>query len=159
MTDASDAEMLALLQRRASEAAAGHLGHAILEIDRAAGRARAAFETREGFLNPLGSVQGGFLVAMLDEVMVDAALARLGADFAVPTLEIKASFLAPAGAGRIIGEARVLRMGRSIAFIEGELYDEAGAHLVSGSCTVALRAMPGAAGRTRAPGAGGTEPS
>ncbi len=148
MSKISDADMFALLSRRAVEAAAGHLGRELLEIDCAAGRARVAFEAREQFLNPLGMVQGGFLVAMLDEVMVDAALARLGADFVVPTLEIKVSFLRPVQAGRILGEGWVVRSGRSIVFTEGRLLAPDGEPVASASATAVIRPFEGGAGLT-----------
>ncbi len=148
MSKLSDADMLALLSRRAAAAAAGHLGRELGEIDCAAGRARVAFEARAQFLNPLGMVQGGFLVAMLDEVMVDAALARLGADFVIPTLEIKASFLRPAPAGRIVGEGWVVRSGRSIVFTEARLLAPDGEAVATASATAVVRPFEGGAGLT-----------
>ena len=148
MTRGNDAVMLALLRRRASEAAAGHLGHELLAIDSKLGTATAAFQTRDGFLNPFGMVQGGFLVAMLDEVMVDAALARLGTDFAVPTLEMKANFLHPAPPGRLLGEGRVVKSGRSIIFTEGRLFAPDETLVATASGTAIVQAYPGGAGLT-----------
>ncbi|MEC8177992.1 MAG: PaaI family thioesterase, partial [Pseudomonadota bacterium] len=52
-----------------------------------------------------------------------------------PTLEIKVSMLAPARPGRILAVGRVLRRGRSVGFVEGELYDAEGRLLAAGSST------------------------
>ncbi len=146
MSKLTDPEMFEILRHRA--AAGGHLGRELLEIDCAAGRAPVAFEAREQFLNPFGIVQGGFLVAMLDEVMVDAALARLGPDFLIPTLEIKASFLRPAPAGRILGEGWVVRSGRSIVFTEARLLAPDGEPVATASATAVVRPFEGGAGLT-----------
>jgi uncharacterized protein (TIGR00369 family) len=148
MDQAAEPDIQELLSRRSRAAAGGLLGRELLEIDAEAGWARVAFLAQDRFLNPFGMVQGGFLVAMLDEVMVDAALAKLGADFVVPTLEIKASFLRPAPAGRILGEGRVLRRGRAIIFTEGRLQTPDGEAVATASATAVVRAHPGGAGLT-----------
>ena len=134
------------MQRRSSAAVGGHLGHELIEIDRA-GFARARFRAEAAFLNPLGTVQGGILTAMLDEVMVDAALARLGADVVVPTLEIKTSFLRAVEAGPLTGEGRVTRAGRSVVFTEGTLFDADGREVARASATATIRPLPGGAGK------------
>ena len=90
------------------------------------GHVRMEFTASEQFLNPAGVVQGGFITAMLDDTMGPAAVAQLGPGYFAPTLELKVSFLRPVGPGRLIGDGRVVHMGRSIAFLEGSLCDEEG---------------------------------
>jgi uncharacterized protein (TIGR00369 family) len=42
------------------------------------------------------------------------------------TIDMNVSFLAPAKVGPLFGEAKVLQLGKTIAFIEGQLADIAG---------------------------------
>ena len=58
--------------------------------------------------------------------MTMAVFAKQGGLVNLPSLEIKVSFLAPSRAGKFVGKGRVLRGGKSIIFLEGELYDEHG---------------------------------
>lgn len=114
------------------------LGAEVLEIDPEEGFARVAFTTRDDFLNLAGVVQGGILAAMLDSAMSYSAIARNRLKNRVPTLELKISFIAPAKPGRLIGEGRVIRMGRTIAFLEGKLMDEGGELLATSTATARL---------------------
>jgi molybdopterin converting factor subunit 1 len=84
---------------------------------------RWEFTVGEELLNPVGVIQGGFLTAMLDESMGPAALASLGPGHAIPTLDLTVSFLRPARAGRLVGEGRVVQLGKTVAFLEGTLTD------------------------------------
>jgi uncharacterized protein (TIGR00369 family) len=108
------------------------------------GEIEVLFDAHEGFSNPMGNVQGGFLAAMLDDTMGPALAATLADGEHAPTLELKVSFLRPASPGRITGTGRVLHRGGSIAFLAGELRDEAGAVLATGTATVrVIRPEPG----------------
>ena len=88
------------------------------------GLVRFEFQATEQLYNPAGVVQGGFLTAMLDESMGPAALSVLGPGHGIPTLDLNISFLRPATAGRLVGEGRVVHLGRSVAFLEGHLMDD-----------------------------------
>jgi molybdopterin converting factor subunit 1 len=90
------------------------------------GRMRFEFTAGEVLLNPIGVVQGGFLAAMLDETMGPAALTALGPGHAIPTLALNISFLRPAPPGRFEADARVVLLGKTVAFLEGELTHENG---------------------------------
>jgi acyl-coenzyme A thioesterase PaaI-like protein len=57
------------------------------------------FEAKPEFLNPIGTVQGGILTAMLENTMGPAAPAHLGGDAFCQTLELETSFLRPARPG------------------------------------------------------------
>jgi acyl-coenzyme A thioesterase PaaI-like protein len=54
----------------------------------------------------------------------------------LPTVEIKASFVAPARIGKCIGEGRVIRAGRSVVFVEGRIFGADGQLAVHGTATV-----------------------
>jgi uncharacterized protein (TIGR00369 family) len=99
------------------------------------GHVRFEFHASELFLNPAGAIQGGFLTVMLDETMGPAALSALGPGYAVPTLELKVSFLRPGRVGRLVADARVVHMGRSVAFLEGLLTDDDGNLIATSTAT------------------------
>ncbi|MBL8382289.1 MAG: PaaI family thioesterase [Burkholderiales bacterium] len=100
------------------------------------------YEPGAHLLNPIGSVQGGFVAAILDDVFSVAVLARLGIRDAAPTAEMKVSYLRPVPPARVRGVGRVLQMGRSLAFAEAELFGPDGTVLAKASATVAIRSAP-----------------
>jgi uncharacterized protein (TIGR00369 family) len=114
------------------------LGWSLTQADTERGEVEVAFVATEAFLNPAGSVQGGFLTAMLDDTMGPALASTLDAGLYPTTLELKVSFLRPAKAGRLVGRGRVVHSGRSIAFLAGELSDETGQVVAVGSATVRI---------------------
>ncbi|MGZ8312024.1 MAG: PaaI family thioesterase [Allosphingosinicella sp.] len=102
------------------------LGWTLRAIDPEAGTIEVGFTAGEAFLNPAGVVQGGFLAAMLDDTQGPAVFAMTGGEIYAPTIDFNISFLKPAPPGRFVGKARVVNLGRTIAFTEAELFDEAG---------------------------------
>ena len=99
------------------------------------GHVRFEFQATEQFLNPAGVVQGGFITAMLDETMGPAALSLLGPGHMIPTLELKVSFLRPVSPGRLVGDGRVVHMGKSVGFLEGSLADDEGNVVATATAT------------------------
>lgn len=104
-------------------ASSGTLAARVHRIDQAAMEVEIAFEARPEFCNPVGQIQGGFLTAMLDEVMSVAGVVTSGISASIASLEIKTSYLRPAAPGPLRGVGRVVKWGRSICFLEGELFD------------------------------------
>jgi uncharacterized protein (TIGR00369 family) len=121
--------------RVAAPPAARLLGWTLLEIDPEKGTVRVAFEAREEFLNPIGTVQGGILTAMLDDTMGPAAAATLGGDAFCQTLELKTSFLRPARPGKLYGVGRVVHRGRDVVFMEARLEDAEGRVIATATAT------------------------
>jgi uncharacterized protein (TIGR00369 family) len=102
------------------------LGFKIISVCQETKSVEVAFEARAELLaNPMKQVQGGYLCAMLDECMSVACMVASGMTCVAPTAEMKTSFFRPAKPGRLRGVGRVVRWGRTLAFTEGELYDEA----------------------------------
>ena len=66
-------------------------------------------------------VHGGILVAMLDDTLGPCLVATLGPGEWAPTLELHTPFLAPVRVGRLVGRARVVKRGRTVAVLAGEL--------------------------------------
>lgn len=136
----SDADLLARFQRSTNRPKGSELlGFSIVSVNQAERTVEATFEARDEFTNPMRQIQGGFLCAMLDEVMSVAGVVASGMTHVMPTLEMKTSFLRPALPGqklRCVG--RVVKWGKSIAFTEGEVYDSDGRLLAKATGT----AMP-----------------
>jgi len=118
-----------------------HLGFELIDADPETGRIEAWFTAIPEFLNPNGSVQGGIVSAFLDEAMGFSVFVKTGLKAAVPTLEIKTSFLRPlmTGRARCIGET--VRLGKTVGFTEGQLFNEDGVLCATASATAAIRAL------------------
>lgn len=127
--------MARLKARQAKAPSSNTLGFRPLEIDPERRWARGEFQARPEFCNRLGVVQGGFLTAMVDEIMAVAAVISEDFQRFVPTLDMNVSFLDAAQPGVIIAEGRVRRMGRTVAFLEGELQDADGRVLITATAT------------------------
>jgi uncharacterized protein (TIGR00369 family) len=116
-----------------------HLGWKLLDAGDEQRPFRVQFEGTPEFCNPAGNVQGGMLAAMLDETFSPALAARLGPDDFPATLELKVSFIAPAQAGRLIGEARIVNRGRSICFLDASLRTADGRLVATATATARIR--------------------
>lgn len=55
-----------------------------------------------------------------------------------PTLELKVQFLRPARTGPLIGRGRVVHRGPGVAFLAGELLDEAGTVVATATDTARI---------------------
>src|SRR5665213_1915498 len=101
------------------------------------GRAVIHFRPTMEMCHSGGIVQGGFVTGWIDMAMAHVIMAKQ--DQSNPlSLEIKVSFLASARPGLVIAVAWIERMGRSTAFVEGLLRNEAGEVLAKASSTVKL---------------------
>lgn len=97
------------------------LGARLLALDTTAGTLAAEYEATAAFLNPAGTVQGGMLAAMLDDLCAAVVDARAGEGGGVVTLTLNLSFLAPARLGRLQGRSAIVGGGRSICYVEAVL--------------------------------------
>ena len=120
-------------------AAAVTLGWELVAVDPEEGTIEVAFTAGRAFLNPAGVVQGGFLAAMLDDTMGPALVCGLEPGDFAPTTDLHVQFLRPARAGRLTGRGRVVRRGRDVAFLAGELVDQEGAVVAVATATAQIR--------------------
>ena len=127
--------------RAAPPPAAVLLGWELVSIDPEAGTIEVTFTATEQFLNPIGAIQGGFLAAMLDDTLGPALVATLGPGQFGPTLDLHVQFLRPAYPGRLTGHGRVVRRGKDIAFMAGELLDDSGQVVAAATATAQIRAV------------------
>lgn len=114
------------------------LGWKLLDARPEEGWIRIGFEGRPEFCNPAGFIQGGLLSAMLDDTMGPAVFIKTNGQFYTATISMSVSFLAPAAIGPIIGEASVVQLGKTVAFMEGKLMDEAGCVLATATANARL---------------------
>jgi uncharacterized protein (TIGR00369 family) len=115
------------------------LGWELLAVDPDAGTIEVAFRASPDFLNPVGVVQGGFLAAMLDDTLGPALVATLGPGEFAPTTDLHVQFLRPARPGRLVGRGRIVKRGKGIGFLAGELTDESGAVVATATATAQIR--------------------
>jgi len=124
--------------RRPPPPAAALLGWKAERIDPEHGEAEVSFTATEAFTNPMGTVQGGFLAAMLDDTLGPALVCTLGpAEFPL-TLELKVNYLRPARPGQLRGIGRIVHRGGTVAFLAGELLGDSGEVLATATATVRI---------------------
>ena len=119
--------------------AAKLLGWRLIEVDPDDGTIQVAFTATGQFLNPAGTVQGGFLAAMLDDTLGPAVVATLADGEWAPTANLNVQFLKPAQPGELRGSARIVRRGRDVAFLAGELRDAEGDLVATATATAVIR--------------------
>ena len=123
------------------------LGWTLRAIDPEAGTIEIGFTADERFTNPGGTVQGGFLAAMLDDTQGPALFGHTHGETYAPTVDFNISFLKEARPGSFVARGRVVRLGRTIAFTEAELFDEAGEMVARATFTNRVMSGQKASGR------------
>lgn len=94
----------------------------------------------EHHLNPLGTVHGGVIAAMLDTVAGCAVHTALPAGTGYTSLDLHTRFLRPVtpGTGRVRAEGTVVNRGSRTATAEARLVDEGGKLLATATSTCLL---------------------
>jgi uncharacterized protein (TIGR00369 family) len=114
------------------------LGWHLLDARPEQGWIRIGFDGKREFCNPAGFIQGGILGAMLDDTMGPAVFVMTDGRLYTATITMTVNFLAPAKVGRIIGEANVTQLGKTVAFVEGRLTADDGALLATATSSARL---------------------
>ena len=117
------------------------LGMTITAADPGAGRIEAEFTAVERFLNFTGSIHGGILVAMLDDLMGYALGITLPAGRFAATGNLNASFLRPAPVGSLRGKGEILKQDGDVWHLAAKLYSDTG-DLVA-AATAKSKLLPG----------------
>jgi len=107
-----------------------HLGFAakrkILAIEEVRpGYVRARLPYRESMLRPGNVLSGPALFTAADLVMYALVLSHIGPELMAVTANFNMNFLAKAKPGDIIGEGKMLKLGRRLAVMETLLYSSA----------------------------------
>ena len=132
----SDEEMLARFQNSSKRPPCSDtLGMRLSLVVQDEKRIRMDFDVSPSFSNPTGAVQGGFVSAMLDEAMSTCCIIASNVTMTAPTLEMKTSFLSRLMPGRAYIEARILKWGKSAAFMEAECFDAEGKLVAKATAT------------------------
>ena len=92
------------------------LGWTLRDVDTEAGTIEIGFEVDERFVNPAGTVQGGFLAAMLDDTQGPALFAMTNGAVYAPTIDFSVSFIKAARPGHFVGKGSVVSLGKTIVF-------------------------------------------
>ena len=118
------------------------VGFELIAFDENEGWAEAAFRLPAEATNPGGTAQGGFVTAMLDEVMSVAGSIVQDGPAMAPTLQMTVSFIRPVPVGvRLIGRGEVVRKGRQAIFTQGFLRSEEGTLLAQATASCLPRKM------------------
>jgi uncharacterized protein (TIGR00369 family) len=125
-----------IFSRLPAPPAAELLGWELIAEHPERGEIEIAFHPDQRMLNPHGTVQGGFVAAMLDDTMGPALVSMTDGKVVPSSIDMNVSFVRPVKPGRVIGRGRVVSHGRSIAFLEAELFDEEGKLLARATSTV-----------------------
>ena len=98
---------------------------------------------RYDFYNPLGSIHGGYIAALLDSCMSCAIHSTLELGYSYATLEVKINYVRPilADTGEVRAEGKIVSSGRRIATAEGRLVDAAGKLYAHGTTTCLIFAL------------------
>ena len=107
----------------------------LTEVEQEAQRVRMDFDVPAMFANPTGAIQGGFIAAMMDEAMSTCCIIASNVTMTAPTLEMKTSYLRRLMPGDAYVEARILKLGRSAAFMEAECFDNNGKLVAKATAT------------------------
>ena len=107
------------------------------------GKAMLTMPVTPDLHNGVGSLQGGMLVAIADEAMALALYPLLDKNEGIATIAESTSFIKGVREGTILAEARVIKKGRRVAFMEAEVWADDGKRtlLSRTSASFAITAM------------------
>ena len=91
--------------------------------------------------SPNQVVQGGFVTGMLDTSMAHLLIALSGGKLKPVSLDINVSFLAPSHPGKLISEAKVIGLCKSIGYFSSSLYQQEKL-VATATSTIKLVPMP-----------------
>jgi len=90
------------------------------------GNAVLTMPVRPDMHNGVGWLQGGMLVAIADEAMALALYTLLEKNEGIATIAESTSFIKGVRNGTLLAEARVIKKGRRVAFMEAEVWADDG---------------------------------
>jgi uncharacterized protein (TIGR00369 family) len=100
------------------------------------GSARLSLPIEAHLTNSLGTAHGGVIMSLLDVALCTAARTLHADSMGVITIDLSASFIGAASGARLFADARVLKDGRSMSFVEGEAKNEDGSLVAKAIATV-----------------------
>lgn len=103
------------------------------------GTARLSLPIEQHLTNSLGTAHGGVILSLLDVALCTAARTLHPDSIGVITIDLSVSFIGGAAGKRLLADARVLKDGRSMSFVEGEAKNEDGSLVAKAIATVRVR--------------------
>jgi uncharacterized protein (TIGR00369 family) len=125
MTDRDD-------QLNQNPPAAQLLSREVLSVDDETGEVTLRFVAKPEFANRHGTVQGGFLAAMLDSATGMAVMLSLPPDMTAVTTRLDVTYLKPASIGSLRAQSRVIKRDTRLANVEAQLTNDDGLVLAIG---------------------------
>lgn len=123
------------------------MGSEFVSFDPDKGELTTRFTPPPSFASPRGAVQGGLIAGFLDEVMGGALLAVTDhgeGEVRLPlNLDMNLTFMRMVPLETITAKGRVVKHGKRVAFLEGELLDEDGNVLARATSTALPTPVPG----------------
>ena len=99
-------------------------GHAIFEM-----------EADERHHNPMGTLHGGIYCGLADAAMGFAYASTLGEGETFTTIELKINFLRAVRKATLTAEARVVKAGGTVGYVECEVKDDSGKMVAKAAST------------------------
>ena len=106
------------------------------------GRAVFELQASERHHNPLGTLHGGVYCDLADAAMGWAYAATLGEGESFTTVELKINFLRAVRQATLTAEAKVVKAGATLGYVECEVKDEQG-RLVAKAASTCLKLAKG----------------
>ena len=103
------------------------------------GSARLSLPIELHLTNSIGTVHGGVIMSLLDVALCTAARTLHPDSLGVITIDMSTSFIGGGSGARLLAEARVLKDGRSMIFVEGEAKNEDSSLVAKAIATVRVR--------------------
>ena len=103
------------------------------------GTARLSMPIEPHLTNSLGTAHGGVIVSLLDVALCTAARTLHPESIGVITIDLSTSFIGGASGRKLYADARVMRDGRSMSFVEAEAKNEDGSLVAKAIATVRVR--------------------
>ena len=100
-------------------------------------------EFSEECLNPFKTVQGGMIASALDEVTSISVNILTKDEFLPSSTDIHITFHRPLISGKVLGTAKIIKLGKTIVSIEGRLYSNNGKISATALHTAVLKTTSG----------------
>jgi uncharacterized protein (TIGR00369 family) len=111
----------------------------ILTEELGQGSARLSLPIETHLKNSLGTVHGGVIMSLLDVALCTAARTLHPESIGVVTIDLSTSFIGGGTGAKLIAEARVMKDGRSMSFVEAEAKNADGSLVAKAIATVRVR--------------------
>ncbi len=96
-----------------------------IEEDDSKESSRLHLQMRPEFENEVGITHGGMVALLVDGAMGRTVMRSMAQGESAATIQLSLQYLKPAQ-GKITAEAKIVRKGRKVLFVEGRCFDEKG---------------------------------